>query len=200
MDGPSAAQAIRASQTASADAVIIGVTALIETSVGDGGAAVMDDILTKPVSRQQLADAIRQTRHAAPANAKVDSGIAPDALSLTAAEAFDELCDMVGRDTGLRLAQATLDDARRAMVAITSRALTDTERADIVHKAVGSAGLMGFLDLSETLSEAETMLRAGRDPAGTDVAETGGSLLQDLRDSYGPLLHDLMPEAQNEQA
>jgi len=199
MDGPSAAQAIRASQTASADAVIIGVTALIETSVGDGGAAVMDDILTKPVSRQQLADAIRQTRHAAPANAKVDSGIAPDALSLTAAEAFDELCDMVGRDTGLRLAQATLDDARRAMVAITSRALTDTERADIVHKAVGSAGLMGFLDLSETLSEAETMLRAGRDPAGTDVAETGGSLLQDLRDSYGPLLHDLMPEAQNEQ-
>jgi PAS domain S-box-containing protein len=195
MDGPSAAQAIRASQGPCAEAVIIGVTALIEASADEGSAAVMDDILTKPVDRQQLAEAIRETRHAVlPPDAEARADTPPDDTSQSAAEAFDELCEMIGRDTALRLAQATLDDAGRAIKAIGSTALTDTERADSVHKAVGSTGMIGFLDLSETLSEAETMLRAGRDPAGTVVAETAATLLAELHATYTPLLHDLMAE------
>jgi PAS domain S-box-containing protein len=208
LDGPAAAQAIRAGQGASTEAVIIGVTALIEATAGTAGAAAMDDVLTKPVSREQLDEAIRMTRHAAAGGDGADGaarGPAPDAMPQTgagtaetadAAAALEQLSGLVGQDTALRLTQATLDDAGRAMAALRSRAVTQAEQADIVHKAVGSAGLMGFADLSETLCEIETLLRAGRDPAGTDLPGTLAALLAEMRANYEPLLPAVAGDAQ----
>lgn len=186
MDGPSAAEAIRASEGPSAEAVIIGVTALIEASKDHGRAAVMDDILTKPTSREQLEEAIRQTRHM-PGSATFPA-TTPAPTARDAAAALDDLCEMIGRDTALRLSQATLDDAKRAISALHSDSLSGSEKAEIVHKAIGSTGLMGFLDLSETLSEAENMLRAQGDLAHSDIPGNAKALLEDLLRTHEPLL------------
>lgn len=190
MDGPSAAEAIRASKGPSAEAVIIGVTALIEASTGHGRAAVMDDILTKPTSREQLEEAIRQTRHEP--GVTTISATKPASTARDAAAALDDLCEMVGRDTAIRLAQATLDDAKRAVSAMRSDVLSGSEKAEIVHKAVGSTGLMGFIDLSETLAEAENMLRAQRDLTRSDIPENAGAILDELIRTHEPLLKRMM--------
>ncbi|WP_297773266.1 hypothetical protein [uncultured Roseovarius sp.] len=58
----------------------------------------------------------------------------------------------MGETTAIRLAQTTFSDAQQTITALRAEAIADKEKAEIVHKAAGSAGIMGFADLSETLS------------------------------------------------
>lgn len=186
MDGPSAATAIRHSQGASAQAVIIGVTALIEAESGQGGAAVMDEILVKPVSYQTLDEMIRDTRHD-PERTMPPEVQEPDEID--PAQALEELCQMVGKDVALQLVQEALADAARAIEAMVAPDLPLTEKGLIVHKAIGPTALLGFSELSETLIEAERATAAGRDPAETDLPNMVHGLLEEARATYLPSLN-----------
>jgi hypothetical protein len=62
------------------------------------------------------------------------------------------------------------------------------DKALIIHKAVGSTGIIGLEELTETLSEAETLARAGIDPGTSDLVPAAKALLQEARSDFAPLL------------
>jgi PAS domain S-box-containing protein len=191
MDGPTSARMIRASGGPSAQAVIIGVTALIGAHTGDEQAAAMDNILTKPVSQEHLARAIRDTRRKESAAVETAKENADEDLvteSRDAATLLHDLGEMVGHDTALRLVQTTLDDAETAFAAMIDTGLALADKASIIHKAVGSTGVIGLEELTETLSEAETLARAGTDPGTTDLVAAARALLNEARSDFAPHL------------
>jgi len=193
MDGPTAAKMIRASGGPSARAVIIGVTALIGAHTGDEQAVAMDNILTKPVGQEHLARAIRDTRRDETAEITLedqDENDDEDLLteSRDAATMLHDLGEMVGHDTALRLVSTTLSDAEAAFAAMTDPMLSLDDKVLIIHKAVGSTGFIGLEELTETLSEAETLARAGTDPGTSDLVPAARALLQEARNDFAPLL------------
>ena len=190
MDGPTAAGVIRQSEGACAHSVIIGVTALIEAHMESGQAAMMDDVIVKPVSAQQLDAAIRNTVYDPIRDLSAQTAEGDDKED--AESIFGELCQMVGEDTALRLVQATLADGRAALQAIQDVAMPLEDKAEVVHKAVGSTGLIGFYSLSEALSEAESLAHMGRDPMETDVAERVQSILETISQSIDVLVQKLV--------
>jgi PAS domain S-box-containing protein len=189
MDGPTAAATIRKSGGPSARTVIIGVTALIGAHTGEGQASAMDNVLTKPVSQQHLARAIRDTRrdHSHAESAK-EPAEPPLTESRESASAMQDLSALVGPDTAVRLVRATLGDAELAFAAMINPDLSLDDKAQIIHKAVGSTGFIGLEELTETLSEAETLARDGRDPAQSDLVAAAKSLLQEFRTDFAPYL------------
>ncbi|WP_375554083.1 ATP-binding protein [Roseovarius mucosus] len=197
MDGPTAAKMIRASGGPSAQAVIIGVTALIGAHTGDEQAVAMDNILTKPVGQEHLARAIRDTRRdvipdVTPPDEGEGEGDGVDddllAESRDAATMLHDLGEMVGHDTALRLVRTTLSDAEAAFTAMIDTDLSLEDKALIIHKAVGSTGIIGLEELTETLSEAETLARAGTDPGTSELVPAAKALLQEARSDFAPLL------------
>lgn len=195
MDGPTSARLIRSSGGPSAQSAIIGVTALIGAHSGDERAAAMDNILTKPVSQENLARAIRDTRHherAAVEVAEDNTDEDEDEELLTesrdAATMLHDLGEMVGHDTALRLVRTTLSDAEAAFAAMTDPALSLDEKVFIIHKAAGSTGFIGLEELTETLSEAETLARAGTDPGTSELVPAARALLREACNDFAPLL------------
>ncbi|WP_417727012.1 ATP-binding protein [Roseovarius sp.] len=186
MDGPTAAAVIRQSRGPSAQAVIIGVTALIGAQSGDAQASAMDNVLSKPVSQHHLAQAIRDTTHgqpfdAAPANALAET---PITESDDAAAKMRELGELVGQETAIRLLRATLTDAQHAFAAMSDPDLSLEDKVQIIHKAVGSTGVIGLDELTETLSEAETLARDGVDPANTALVPAARTLLLEFQSDF----------------
>lgn len=192
MDGPTAAAIIRQTSGPSAQAVIIGVTALIGAHTDQGQAAAMDDILTKPVSQQQLARAIRNTVRDRASITVPESILKEPPLTegRDAVTVMQELGEMVGKDTAVRLIRGTLADADAALAAMTNPDMSLEAKTRIIHNAVGSTGVIGLEDLTETLSEAETLARAGRDPGDRNLVAAAKALLQEFRAEFEPLLPD----------
>ncbi|SMO53289.1 PAS/PAC sensor hybrid histidine kinase [Thalassovita litoralis] len=179
MDGPAATHAIRTGGGPSAQSVILGVTALIDATAGKGPAQLMNEVLVKPVSQSQLNETLQKFLGTSPAHSPAPTP-APDAPS----PRMEELKELMGADTAVHLMRATLADATLAIEAMQAAALPLPQRAATIHNAVGSCGVMGLLDLSETLSEAECMALAGRDPANSDLAEIATHLLEESRREF----------------
>jgi PAS domain S-box-containing protein len=197
MDGRAATQAIRAGGP-SAEAVIIGVTALMEAEDPDHFAEIgMDMALVKPVTPAALARALAATLSARAAEAEdagddADSGPAPaqavpppalDAAGLDLAA----LAAMVGEDTARRLVAATLADAR---VALAAGRAADPETGRLAHKAAGAASSIGWGALGATLLAVEMAVRAGGPAAAAAhlpaldqaIAAAAAGLPSDYRD------------------
>lgn len=185
MDGPTAARRIRSDQGLSASAVIIGVTALIIPHIQQAELRAFDTVLTKPVGMALLQETIAQTQ---PLASGMTTKVAPtpviDAETDDPRKAFADLSEMVGPDMARRLILAGLDDADAAVIAIDDTTLDLDEKADVIHKAVGSTAFIGMTELSQTLSEAETLARNNRDPAASNLATMARRLLLELRAVY----------------
>ncbi|MFP4275629.1 MAG: response regulator, partial [Paracoccaceae bacterium] len=160
MDGIEATRRIRA-ESASRNAVILGVTAMLRDDTdAEARAAGMQAVLVKPVTGTQLGAAIRREWMAQPA--------VPDAApAMEASVVFrcEELAELVGEDTAQALVRETIADARRACIALRTGAADPAERVAIVHRAVGSAAVVGLSGLHEALAAAE------RDCAEAGAAE-----------------------------
>ena len=188
MDGPTSARLIRESDGPSAQSVIIGVTALVEAYMDKEQAAPMAEILVKPINPQQLSAAILHTVFNPNQDGATEVVADPDEQPRSVAEIVDDLCEKVGRETALRLIRATLDDARSAIDALHSDSIELEEKVKIVHKAVGSTGLMGFSELSQAFSEAESCALRGCDPTVTDIPGTAEDRFEDLLREIARLL------------
>lgn len=196
MDGPTSASEIRASNGPSAGATIIGVTALIEASGGHGRGAVMDEVLIKPVSQQQLERAMNSTRRTQSPLAQDPAPEPADAASQEDARRnLGELAEMVGIETAIRLIRATIVDADTAVAAMSAHDMSLTDKGQAIHKATGSTGLLNFGALSETLSDAEAMTLAKRDPAQSELPAQARKLIDAIRSAYLPLLAEAEKDA-----
>jgi signal transduction histidine kinase/FixJ family two-component response regulator len=174
MDGPTSARMIRLSGGPSAHSLIIGVTAMIEAS-GGAHVGMMDDVLIKPVSLQELDDTLRNTVTDPIRTQLIHEQ--QDTPSDQMTTIIAELTESVGAETALRFVEDTLSDVATALQAIRSKDMPPKDKSDIIHKAVGSTGVIGFLDLSDALSKAESIARSLRDPGLTDLGHTIAHLL-----------------------
>ncbi|WP_319825989.1 ATP-binding protein [Thalassovita sp.] len=174
MDGPTAAAKIRNGNGLSADARIVGVTALIEAVSNDPASYDMDEVLVKPVSHAQLAAAL--------CRAKAPKSQTPDTTEEQTPfqHALHELAKLLNEEDARQLIIATVNDARSALAAMQDKSLPIPRKIEIIHKAVGSAAVVGLHELSEALSEAENMAHRGRDPGLGPLVEITRKRLDDL--------------------
>lgn len=152
MDGRTATRAIRASNTASAKTPIIALTANAmadeqEAFLSDG----MNDILTKPLSRENLLDVLATYIGSEPQGAT-----APERMPLQANRHLQELLDTLGRDA----LQPLLDRFSKEVDETLEYLTHDTTEphddiAKRAHKIAGSAASLGALDLRTALVEVE---------------------------------------------
>jgi PAS domain S-box-containing protein len=171
MDGREATRKIRKGG-ACADAVIIGVTALMEARESSRlKAAGMNAVLNKPVKMQQLKEML----------VSVEAEEPEEVASADDSE-FEELCGLVGSETALRLLSETFQDVR---VALEAMVLIDTTSVERIHRAVGAAGMVGLVELSDFLSEAELAAAKGR---------------QEMLEELAPDIRDLLAEAERRYA
>jgi len=189
MDGETATRLIREGGGPSADTVIIGVTALIEATKGTGPAALMDNVLIKPVSQAQIKEALRNHVQKPTADEPEEAAIEPepeidDDLEEDVHSQLEELKELMGEDAAINLLRATLEDAALAIEAMTATSWPLSDRAATIHKAVGSCGVMGLTELSETLSEAEHLALAGTDPGDKTLVRAARSLLDESREEF----------------
>lgn len=200
MDGPTAAEKIRAMQTAPGQVVIIGVTALIDANADPRNRELFDEILIKPVGQAQLAKAIEEgfarqnpplpsletaapeAAHFMPSDSTVD---AEDGLAGTS---FDEVMSLVGKDTAIRLLKTGFSDVELSLAAMADPTLTVKDKVGPIHKSVGSTALLGLEDLSESLSEAEMMALSGSDPNLSELPKLIAALLKEAQIEFGPLI------------
>ncbi|MBO6895539.1 MAG: response regulator [Roseibium sp.] len=197
MDGPTAAEKIREMQTAPGRVAIIGVTALIDANADPRNWTLFDEILIKPVGQALLATAIEHgtAPHAVAPEPVAEEG-APFAFSVNAVEtedlpvstSFDEVMSLVGEDTAIRLLQTSFLDVEQALRAIADPEITLEDKVSPIHKSVGSTALLGFEDLSDSLSEAEVMALSGSDPNGSELPKLIAAILKETRIQFSPLI------------
>lgn len=204
MDGPTAAEKIRAMQTATTQVAIIGVTALIDAHADPRNRALFDEILIKPVGQAQLSATLEActvppvTQDLAPqaesasADSFVPSDIAVDAEDSAASSGFEEVMSLVGRDTAIRLLKTGFSDVELALETMVDTTLAIADKAGPIHKSVGSTALLGLEDLSESLSEAEMMALSGTDPNMSELPKLIEALLKEARLDFSELIaaHD----------
>ena len=209
MDGPTAAEKIRAMQTPAEQVVIIGVTALIDANADPRTRDLFDEILIKPVGQAQLAKAIedRIARHAPPPPAATpqtepETAFTPSDSIVETEEAlagtsFDEVMSLVGKDTAIRLLQTGFSDVEHALAVMADMSMAVEDKVGPIHKSVGSTALLGLEDLSESLSEAELMALSGSDPTLSELPKLIEALLKEARIDFGPLIaaHDTVEKS-----
>ena len=203
MDGPTAAEKIRAMQTAPGRVAIIGVTALIDANTDPRNWTLFDEILIKPVGQALLATAIEHSTapHAvipvAPAPSEpVAEEVAPFVPSdstvqsedMTVSTSFEEVMSLVGKDTAIRLLQTSFLDVEEALRAMADTEMSVEDKVSPIHKSVGSTALLGFEDLSDSLSEAEVMALSGSDPNGSELPKLIAALLKEARIEFSALI------------
>ena len=159
MDGIQATKAIRAGNGLSQTAPIIALTAhALAEEVAAFGAAGMQDVLIKPVSRRALETAIEQARQAPP----------PEPTVLIDSDILAHFLEDIGLAPATRLLDAFLN--------ATDAAITDFKAADTsaetlpyltreVHKLCGSAAIYGAVAFASALRQQELLGKAG-DVAG----------------------------------
>lgn len=198
MDGPTAAEKIRAMQTAPGGVAIIGVTALIDANADPRNWTLFDEILIKPVGQALLATAIKHATaphavdHPEPVAGEgalcALSGNAVASEDMTVSTSFDEVMSLVGEDTAIRLLQTSFLDVEQALWAIADPEITLEDKVSSIHKSVGSTALLGFEDLSDALSEAEVMALSGSDPNGSELPKLIAAILKEARIQFLPLI------------
>lgn len=208
MDGPTAAEKIRAMQTA--PVAIIGVTALIDANADPRSRELFDQILIKPVGQAQLATAIeentaRQVTPPAPREQVTEPPVAPfvpsdstvEAEDAIASTSFDEVMSLVGKDTAIRLLKTSFEDVELALTVMADDGMAVGDKAGPIHKSVGSTALLGLEDLSESLSEAEVMALSGTDPNTVELPKLIEALLKEARIEFASLIaaHDKMEDS-----
>lgn len=199
MDGPTAAEKIRALETTPEHMAIIGVTALIGANADPRNQELFDDILIKPVGQAQLAAAIEDNISGpapivsmAPASPDpapfVPSDNMIEAYDPAASTSFDEVVSLVGKETAINLMKTSFDDVALALRAMGDPSVAIKDKAAPIHKSVGSTALLGLEELSEALSEAEMLALADRDPNETELPHLIEALLKEARFEFGPLI------------
>ena len=188
MDGPTASKHVRSDGGLSADAMIIGVTAFIIPNSQQAQLRVFDKVLTKPVGIAPFEVAIAQNRPPPAAIPTVIAGhtttnaVSDDDNDLAAA--FDTLATLVGDQKARELLAACIQEAAAAIAAITAPEKDLLAKVDIIHKAVGSTGLLGLTELSDTLSEVERLARDNKKPAATGLDVVAGHLVTEIYQYY----------------
>lgn len=138
MDGYEATRAIRSNAGKSRDSIILGVTALIPSDRDYSTESGMDAMLAKPLTADRLERAINLHLGQATASAPSDD--------------IEQLMDPV---IGKKLKAQSMVDAQTALKVLMDPRTSWKERKDAAHYAVGSTGVVGFLQLSSLLSDAE---------------------------------------------
>jgi CheY-like chemotaxis protein len=138
MDGYEATRAIRSNAGKSRDSIILGVTALIPSDRDYSTESGMDAMLAKPLTADRLERAINLHLGQATASAPSDD--------------IEQLMDPV---IGKKLKAQSMVDAQTALKVLMDSTTSWKERKDAAHYAVGSTGVVGFLQLSSLLSDAE---------------------------------------------
>ncbi|SPF80052.1 Sensor protein EvgS [Pseudoprimorskyibacter insulae] len=171
MNGREATRLIR-EQGACQKSVIIGVTALIEAHESARlKASGMNGVLNKPVKMGQLKAAL----------SAYGQSVAEPAPESDDDSDFAELCNLVGSETALRLLNEAFQDVRRALSAM--RELSDNS-VDEIHRAVGATGMVGLIDLSDFLSEAEMAASKGRKAMLDELVPEVEDLLTDAEGKF----------------
>ena len=197
MDGPTAAEKIRAMQTSPNRVTIIGVTALIDANVDPRNWTLFDEILIKPVGQALLATAIEHATapHAIDSEPVAEEGapfVPSDSTAasedMTVSTSFDEVMSLVGEDTAIRLLQTSFLDVEEALRAMADVEMSVENKVSPIHKSVGSTALLGFEELSQSLSEAEVMALSGSDPNGSELPKLIAAILKEVRVQFSPLI------------
>lgn len=150
MDGPTAARCIRSTRGASQGSVILGITALLESAIKREQTADMDAILTKPLDLERLRNAIVNSSYTG-----ATADLQKEVVSLS------EVCNLVGATTCTRLARVTLEEIQAALEALHDPDFAAEEKATILHRAAGSTGFLGMVEMSRTFAEFEQKVRNG---------------------------------------
>ena len=147
MDGHEATRRIRGMSGASANSVILGVTALAAHDSCARTSSGMQEMLAKPLTPLRLAQAIgRHLTCEAPIPAERPGG---------------RLAQAIGPGMSQELVRQSLEDARAALAALDDPAAARDAVAERVHYAIGSAAMVELTELSTALRRAETAARAG---------------------------------------
>ncbi len=139
MDGHEATREIRSGQGRSANTTILGVTALISQDHNQKSESGMNAMLAKPLTAGRLTAAIKE-------HVDVKTHQSAD---------HEDITDLMDPVTAQELKLQSLTDARTALQILSDPTSTWTARLDAAHYAVGSTGIVGFIKLSQMLSEAE---------------------------------------------
>ena len=186
MDGREATGLIRRSG-ASADAIIIGVTAFSgEERINDLISVGMNAVVTKPINTAELSAAMtrmlamRQRETAQPGPSPKEQAEFVRALA--------QLEEMLDRGSALRFLEQALTDADKTLPVLGDPAMGLDDVADRVHSAVGSTAVVGLSQLSRLLAEAEDSARAGDRDALRRVAPRIRQRVAEDMDSLQQLL------------
>jgi PAS domain S-box-containing protein len=137
MDGYEATRAIRAGTGKSEDAVILGVTALIPSDRDHSTESGMDAMLAKPLTADRLARAVKKY------------------IGQIQVPTCDDLEKIMDPAIAKKLKLQSITDARNALKVLVDGTSSWEDRRDAAHYAVGSTGVVGFNQLSQTLVDAE---------------------------------------------
>lgn len=179
MDGREATVLIR-SGGASADAIIIGVTAFSgEERLNDLISAGMNAVVTKPINTAELSAAMTRMLEDRQ-RAQAESGPIPKEQG-EFNRALAQLEEMLDRDSALRFLAQALHDVDKTLPVLTDKSMELTEMADRIHSTVGSTAVVGLTQLSRLLAEAEDVARArNRDAVGKLAPRISRRLTDDM--------------------
>ncbi len=162
MDGLEATRLIRA-EGLSRDVPIIALTAhAMPSEVARFREAGMTDVLTKPMTRRQLAEVLGMVR----GDVGVVSGERPDKAASRDVNAFAELVATLGPEAAAAAWARFVEEGdglARRLQALSKGAEPLSADRDEVHRIAGSAAVLGAGAMATALRRLETRLREGGD-------------------------------------
>ena len=102
---------------------------------------------------------------------------------------FDEVVLLLGKNAAIRLLEITLPDVEFSLATIYDMTIPISNKIDQIHKSVGSTAVLGLLELSEALSEAEAMALKGQDPIYSPLPKYIENLLNEAKVKLITLTH-----------
>jgi hypothetical protein len=165
LSGAEATHQIRIQETAMALPVPAVILALTADTTFDGRAelakSLMDGVFHKPVRMHDLQQALGRLA--------LRDTTGSDQIVLTSAgqahsqqDDLNDLFDLIGQAHGEQLMNGVLGDIDAALNAIRGQ---HADAVDHLHRAVGSTAVVGLLEFSQNLREAEDLAHAGSDSA-----------------------------------
>ncbi|TNC61406.1 hybrid sensor histidine kinase/response regulator [Rubellimicrobium roseum] len=160
LDGVAATRAIRSGTGLSRDVPVIAVTAhALPDQIQAFHKAGMNDVLTKPVSRESLRSMLSKTPLARPVDEAKDESSAPPILDT---KTFQETCRSLDNGTASRLVAEFLGSGEAAVTRIIAGERDPEDATLDVHKLAGAAAIFGAFRLRATLLEIEKGLKLGQ--------------------------------------
>lgn len=164
MDGPAATDVIRNGYGVCRDVPIVGMTALIEPYTTGLKSPQMTSVLTKPFSLSRLDRELRGVGQSENAEISSDEGDIALGYGHGCEEIYASLCEKLGCDKASEFLKSVLDDVEQALVAAQAQDEAFGARAETVHRAVGSAAVLGLVQISDVLADIEVALREEKAP------------------------------------